>query len=142
MKHQPDRAKILAGAAFAAGLAMSGFAWANGGEFFLPAPEHGKVDLVYFGHIKDTDGNYVDDAQITISVKDLGLTFPFENDSPGHYRSPDIGAQIKDMGERVDPAQISIAISKKGYAQAKPVKVPEKPDGTYEIDFLLAKDKS
>ena len=139
---QSGRVKILTGAAVAMTLAASGFAWANGGEFFLPAPEHGKVDLVYFGHIKDTEGNYIDDAQITISVKDLGLTFPFENDSPGHYRSPDIGAQIKDIGEKVDPAQISIEVSKKGYSQAHAAKVPEKPEGTYEIDFLLSKDKS
>lgn len=142
MKHQSNRAKLLAGAALGGALAVSGLAWANGGEFFLPAPEHGKVDLVYFGHIKDTDGNYIDNAQITVSVKDLGLTFPFDNDSPGHYRSPDIGAQIKDIGEKVDPSQISIQINKKGYSQAKPVKVPDKADGTYEIDFLLSKDKS
>ena len=132
----------LGGGVLGVGLLVSGIALANGGEFFLPAPEHGKVDLVYFGHIKDTDGNYVDNAQITVSVKDLGLTFPFDNDSPGHYRSPDIGAQIKDIGEKVDPSQISIGINKKGYSLAKPVKVPEKPDGTYEIDFLLTKDKS
>ncbi len=138
---QPTARTKFASAALAVGLAVSGVAWANGGEFFLPAPEHGKVDLVYFGHIKDTDGNYIDDAQVTITVKDLGLTFPFENDKPGHYRSPDIGAQIKDMGEKVDPSQISIEISKKGYDQARPVKVPNKAEGTYEVDFLLTKQQ-
>ena len=138
MKQHSTRLALFA-AALGGAIAASGLAWANGGEFFLPAPEHGKVDLVYFGHIKDTDGNYVDDAQITVSVKDLGLTFPFENDSPGHYRSPDIGAQIKDIGEKVDPSQISIEVSKKGYTQAKPVIVPNKAEGTYEVDFLLSK---
>ena len=142
MKRRSNRARLLAGAAFGGALALSGLAWANGGEFFLPAPEHGKVDLVYFGHIKDTDGNYIDNAEIVVQVKDLGLTFPFDNDSPGHYRSPDIGAQIKDIGEKVDPSQISIAITKKGYTQLRPVKVPEKADGTYEIDFVLAKNKT
>ncbi|HLG89970.1 MAG TPA: carboxypeptidase-like regulatory domain-containing protein [Alphaproteobacteria bacterium] len=142
MKRNSMRATSMAGAVFGAALAASGIAWANGGEFFLPAPEHGKVDLVYFGHIKDTDGNYIDNAQVTVSVKDLGLTFPFDNDSPGHYRSPDIGAQIKDIGEKVDPSQISIAINKKGYSQVNQPRVPAKADGTYEIDFVLAKDKS
>jgi len=142
--HRSNRARLLAGAGLVAGLglALSGAAWANGGEFFLPAPEHGKVDLVYFGIIKDTDGNYIDDAQITISVKDLGLTFPFENDRPGHYRSPDIGAQIKDIGEKIDPSQISIEVSKKGYAQAQAVKVPQKPEGTFEVNLMLAKEKN
>ena len=44
-------------------------------SFFCP--EHGKVDLVYFGSIKDQSGKMVDDAQVTITVKGLGLTFPF-----------------------------------------------------------------
>ena len=132
----------LGGSVLGLSLMASAPVLANGGEFFLPAPEHGHVDLVYFGHIKDTDGNYIDQAEMTIHVEGIGMTFPFDNDTVGHYRSPDIGAQIKDIGEKVDPSQISIGINKKGYSLAKPVKVPEKPDGTYEIDFLLTKDKS
>lgn len=130
----------LGGGVLAAMLAASGSALANGGEFFTPAPEHGHVDLVYFGHIKDTDGNYLDGAEMTVHVDGIGMTFPFDNDSPGHYRSPDIGAQIKDAGETVDPAKISISCAKKGYKQAKPAVVPQKDSGTYEIDFILAKE--
>jgi hypothetical protein len=123
---------------------LVGAALANGGEFFLPAPEHGHVDLVYFGHIKDTDGNYIDNAELTVHVAGVGMTFPFDNDTPGHYRSPDIGAQIKDQGETVDPSQITIACSKKGYRQIRPTKntVPDKAEGTYEIDFVLEKEAS
>jgi hypothetical protein len=130
--------------ALALGLTAAGVALANGGEFFLPAPEHGHVDLVYFGHIKDTDGNYIDNAELTVHVGGVGMTMPFDNDTPGHYRSPDIGAQIKDQGETVDPAQITIACSKKGYRQVRPAKntVPDKAEGTYEIDFVLEKEGS
>jgi hypothetical protein len=119
---------LLIGMAFFAGAAL-----ANGGEFFLPAPEHGHVDLVYFGHIKDTDGNYLDNAELRIHVAGVGMTMPFDNDTPGHYRSPDVGAQIKDQGEDVDPSKITIACSNA---------VPDKAEGTYEIDFVLAKDGS
>ncbi len=132
----------LGGSALGLGMLLSSVAMANGGEFFLPAPEHGKVDLVYFGHIKDTDGNYLDDAEMTIHVDGVGMTFPFDNDSAGHYRSPDIGAQIKDNGEAVDPSKITISCTKKGYKQVKPATtaVPLKAEGTYEIDFVMAKE--
>jgi hypothetical protein len=142
MKLLRNFALSLAGGIFGITLAASGVALANGGEFFLPAPEHGHVDLVYFGHIKDTDGNYVDGAELTVHVDGLGMTFPFDNDTPGHYRSPDIGAQIKDAGEAVDPTKISIVCAKKGYKQVKPANtaVPLKADGTHEIDFVLAKE--
>jgi len=142
MKLRRQYAVFLGGSAFMLAIAASGLAMANGGEFFLPAPEHGHVDLVYFGHIKDTDGNYVDGAELTVHVDGVGMTFPFDNDSPGHYRSPDIGAQIKDAGETVDPTKITIVCSKKGYKQVRPNSpaVPLKADGTHEIDFVLAKE--
>ena len=140
MKRPHRFAVSLGGGVLGLGLMASGVALANGGEFFLPAPEHGHVDLVYFGHIKDTDGKFLDDAEMTIHVDGIGMTFPFDNDSPGHYRSPDVGAQIKDAGETVDPSKISIKCEKKGYKQAREVKVPLKPEGTYEIDFVMAKE--
>jgi hypothetical protein len=141
MKLQLRFASALGGGILTAAVGLSGPAFANGGEFFLPAPEHGHVDLVYFGHIKDTDGNYLDGAEMTVHV-DVGMTFPFDNDSPGHYRSPDVGAQIKDAGETVDPSKITISCAKKGYKQVKPTTnaVPQKDSGTYEIDFVLAKE--
>ena len=130
----------LGGSVLGLSLMASAPVMANGGEFFLPAPEHGHVDLVYFGHIKDTDGNYLDQAEITVKVDGVGMTFPFDNDTVGHYRSPDIGASIKDNGEIVDPSKITIAVSKKGYKMVKQPTVPQKAEGTYEIDFVLAKE--
>ncbi len=138
---RPQRNLIaLGGSVLGLCLMASGVALANGGEFFLPAPEHGHVDLVYFGHIKDTDGHYLDQAEITIKVDGIGMTFPFDNDTVGHYRSPDIGASIKDNGEIVDPSKITIAVSKKGYKMVKQPTVPQKAEGTYEIDFVMAKE--
>jgi hypothetical protein len=139
---RPLKLMALGGSILGIGLMASGLALANGGEFFLPAPEHGHVDLVYFGHIKDTDGNYLDQAEMTIHVDGIGMTFPFDNDTVGHYRSPDVGAQIKDNGETVDPSKITISCAKKGYKMVSPktTAVPLKAEGTYEIDFVMAKE--
>lgn len=140
MKRPQRHLLALGGSVLGLSLLASGVALANGGEFFLPAPEHGHVDLVYFGHIKDTDGNYLDQAEITVKVDGVGMTFPFDNDTVGHYRSPDIGASIKDNGEIVDPSKITITVSKKGYKMVKQPTVPQKAEGTYEIDFVMAKE--
>ena len=130
----------LGGSVLGLSLMASAPSFANGGEFFLPAPEHGHVDLVYFGHIKDTDGNYLDQAEMTIHVEGIGMTFPFDNDTVGHYRSPDVGAQIKDNGETVDPSKITISCAKKGYKMVRQPTVPQKAEGTFEIDFVMAKE--
>jgi hypothetical protein len=81
-------------------LALAGNVRANGEEFFAAAGS-GKIDLVYFGRIKDrrTGRSVTDEAIFLIKDKATGLSFPFTNDKPGHYRSPDVGAAIKDIGE-------------------------------------------
>jgi len=139
---RPVKLLALGGSILGLSLAASAPTFANGGEFFLPAPEHGHVDLVYFGHIKDTDGNYLDNVEMTIHVDGIGMTFPFDNDTVGHYRSPDVGAQIKDNGEAIDPSKITISAAKKGYKVVTPKTnaVPQKAEGTFEIDFVMAKE--
>jgi hypothetical protein len=139
---RPVKLLALGGSILGLSLAASAPTFANGGEFFLPAPEHGHVDLVYFGHIKDTDGNYLDGVEMTVHVEGIGMTFPFDNDTIGHYRSPDIGAQVKDNGETIDPSKITISAAKKGYKVVTPKTsaVPQKAEGTYEIDFVMAKE--
>ena len=131
---------LVLGAALAASVStFSPPALANGEEFFQPAGD-GKVDLVYFGLIKDENGRPLDDAVLTIRTKNAGMTFPFQNDAPGHYRSPDIGAALKDLGEKVDPNQTEIECTKAGYKQAHPVKVPTKTEGALELNFVMVKD--
>jgi hypothetical protein len=133
-------AQALSWGPLGAALLTSGLALANGDEFFQPAG-NGKVDLVYFGQIKDTDGHVLDKALVTLSAKGAGLTLPFMNDVAGHYRSPDIGAAIKDLGEKVDPSQIEINCDVPGYKQIKPAgtAVPSKNSGAIEVDFVMEK---
>jgi hypothetical protein len=118
--------------------AATSLALANGDDFF-EAPHEGSVGLVYFGNIKDVMGHVLDGAVVTVTAKSIGLAMPFENSVIGHYRSPDIGAALKQLGEKIDPNQISIVCNVAGYRQAKPAMVPAKADGAVEVDFVMEK---
>jgi len=141
MKSRCGYAKAFVFAVLGIALAAPGIAWANGEEFFQPAGD-GKVDLVYFGKIKDQDGKVLDNVNVTISVKNVHMVIPIANDAPGHYRTSDIGAMIKDTGEKIDPTQLEIVCTKDGYKQLKPAKfsVPtNKATGSVEVDFVMQK---
>jgi hypothetical protein len=105
---------------------------ANGTEFF-DASHDGEVLLYYFGNVRDSKGAVVDKFTVTVTAKNAGLTFPFRNDVPGHFRSPDIGRAIKDSGKPVDPRFITVNITKPGYRVARAPKVPDK-QGAVELD--------
>src|ERR1700694_5080520 len=119
-------------------LAFAGTVAANGEEFFAPAKD-GKVDLVYFGRIKDkrTGRSVTDSVYFLLKDKSTGLSFPFTNDKPGHFRSPDIGAGIKEIGEKVDVKGFEIDVNVAGYKKVTITKVPRKAQGTVELDLSL-----
>jgi hypothetical protein len=119
-------------------LAFAGTVWANGEEFFAAAGSN-KIDLVYFGRIKDqrTGRSVNDEAIFLIKDKATGLSFPFTNDKPGHYRSPDIGTAIKEIGEKVDVNAFEVELHVAGYKKATVTRVPRKTHGNVEIDFAL-----
>jgi len=111
----------------------------NGAAFFRPAGKNAKVDLVYVGTIKDVNGRRLNFADVTVNDKNLGLTFPFANDSPGHFRSPDIGALIKEESESVDPRNLEITCFVVGYkVTTRPV--PRKSQGILQVDFVMVVD--
>lgn len=112
-------------------------ALANGAAFFRPAGRNAHVDLVYFGSIRDRSGRPLDFVDVTITAGDL--TFPFANNSPGHYRSPDVGALIKEAGAIVNPAQLEITCYVSGYRQARR-SVPRRSTGIVEVDFTMDED--
>lgn len=125
---------VVVAAAVALALATGGVGLrANGAEFF-EAQNDGRVVLYYFGNVKDSKGNVLDKLMVTVTAKNAGLTFPFRNDSPGHFRSPDIGKAIEGAGKKVDPGQIEVKISKPGY---KMVKSPAIPDKQGAVDLGL-----
>jgi hypothetical protein len=119
-------------------LALAGSAWANGEEFFAPA-KNGKIDLVYFGRIKDsrTGRSITDSVYFLLTDKSTGLSFPFTNDKPGHFRSPDVGTAIKEIGEPVDVNGFVITANVAGYKRATIARMPRKAQGTIELDVRL-----
>jgi hypothetical protein len=119
-------------------LALAAPAWANGEEFFAPAKD-GKIDLVYFGRIKDsrTGRSVTDSVYFLLTDKSTGLSFQFTSDKPGHYRSPDIGAAIKGIGEKVNVDAFEITTIVAGYKKAAITRVPRKSEGTVELEVRL-----
>ena len=111
-------------------LALAGTAWANGEEFFAPA-KNGKIDLVYFGRIKDsqTGRSVTDSVYFVLTDKSTGLSFPFTNDKPGHFRSPDVGTAIKEIGEQIDVKGFVIDVNVAGYKRATIARMPRKAAG-------------
>lgn len=136
----PTRLTILFGITILglvfSGLVGSGTVRANGAEFF-EAENDGKVVLYYFGNVKDSKGNVLDKLMVTISAKNVGLTFPFRNDSPGHFRSTDVGKAIQGLGKTVDPTQIEITVTKPGYKVVKAPRIPSKLGAVQLENFVL-----
>jgi hypothetical protein len=120
-------------------LALSAIAFANGEEFF--ENEGGETVLYFFGHIKDSKGKVLDNTLLTVAAKNVGMNFPFKNDAPGHFRSPDVGKAIQGLGKKVDPAQIEIKVSKAGYKLVSATKVPNKL-GAIQIEVVMDPDAS
>jgi hypothetical protein len=119
-------------------LAAAGAVWANGEEFFAAA-KNGRVDLVYFGRIKDkrTGRSVKDSVYFLLKDKATGLSFPFTNDKPGHYRSPDVGAAIKDIGETINVNAFELDVNVTGYRTFTVANVPRKNHGAVELDVAL-----
>jgi len=110
-------------------------ALANGQEFF--AAPFGKVDLVYTGRVRDITGRFLYRAEVVIWSEELGLTFPSITDEYGHYRSPDVGANIKEVASVIDPTTLKAACAAPGYEQVRPIRIPRKPHGVVELNCTL-----
>jgi len=119
-------------------LALAGSAWANGEEFFA-LPKDGTIDLLYFGRIKDsrTGRSVTGSVYFLLTDKSSGLSFQFLSDKPGHYRSPDIGAAIKGIGENVKVDAFELTTIVEGYRNAKITRLPRKSQGTVELEVRL-----
>ncbi len=129
---------ILGFAVLAFFAALAPAAWANGEEFFAPA-KNSKIDLVYFGRIKDsqTGRSVTDSVYFLLTDKATGLSFPFTNDKPGHFRTPDVGTAIKEIGEQIDVNSFVITVNVAGYKRATITRMPRKAQGAIELDVKL-----
>jgi hypothetical protein len=117
-------------------------AWADGYEFFTV--DRGKaVNLVYVGQIRDRNSGQVvrEPAYFMVTEKRSGMTFPFVNDRPGHYRSPDIGESVEELaGMAVNPKDLEFELSVAGYKSVKLTDVPRKSKGVVEVNFRVERE--
>ena len=115
---------------------MSTLAWANGQEFFDPGAD-AKVDLGYVGRVRDLNGRFLKGATVVFWSEAAGLTFPSVTDMYGHYRTPDIGASLKELALTPDPNELKLAAALPGYELVRAPKIPKKASGRVVIDFVL-----
>ena len=119
-------------------------AWADGYEFFTV--DRGKpVNLVYVGQIREKDTGRVvrEPAYFMVNEKRSGMTFPFVNDRPGHYRSPDIGESVEELaGFTVNPADLEFEVSVAGYKNVKLSNAPRRNQGVVELNFRVEREGS
>jgi hypothetical protein len=120
-------------------LAFTGVVRANGQQFFAAA-QGKQVNLVYFGRLKDKrTGRLIrEQAFFTIFENSSGMSFPFLNDSAAHYRSPDVGAAVKELdGKKVDPKDLEIQVMVAGYKDVRLTTLPRTTHGAVELNFDL-----
>ena len=101
----------MGAAAFAAALAVSLPAFANGGDFFeeMMANFHNNSDdgVPYFGFVRDSKGKFIPEATVTATTP-TGSSFVVQADNRGHYR-------IAGFSKRVDAKKVQITCAKEGY---------------------------
>jgi hypothetical protein len=139
MKKQPLISAVLVASTATLILAGATTLFANGGLFFAPAGQ-GPVDLVYFGRVKDAQTGRTIRIEPHIDIVDpyTGLYFPFGGDMPGHFRSPDIGAAIKEITDTpIDTKRFQIMVSAKGYKDAEVTVIPRRSKGAIELNVKL-----
>ena len=109
--------------------------WANGGGFFSD-DEDDTADLgpAFFGFVKDAKGKFVQDVEITATIKSQNSTYVLHTDVTGHYRIPGFSKSI-------DPKDIEISAAKSGYKIVNQVRRGDnKPDQPIETDFTVSQD--
>src|SRR5262245_15928788 len=113
---------------------------ANGLPFFKPA-DGGLVDLVYFGQIKDRRGLPLSNVELAVETTSRYMyEIQFDQDRPGHYRTPDIGALYKEALQKVEPGIMTITALKYGYKDVTR-KVPLRSSGVLRVDFTMEPDE-
>jgi hypothetical protein len=134
-KRQPNPSTL----AIVVALLASGTLLANGESFFIPA-NRGPVDLVYFARVKNArTGRPIEKPPyVTIVDPYSGLIIPFVGDSPGHFRSPDIGKSIKEVTTHpIDTRQLEIVVTAMGYQTVKVGTIPRQSKGAIELNVKM-----
>jgi hypothetical protein len=127
-------ARYVAAMVFAVALACD--ARAGGGSFGNDEDsDQDNSGPSFFGFVKDTDGDAIDDAKITVTVKNLNSSMILRADSQGHYF-------VRGFDKSIDPADVDIQCSKEGYTVSRHVRRPAlDPGSPVEVDCILQHQK-
>jgi hypothetical protein len=110
MRFLPRRTWSSVCVALALAGAVSAAAWA-GGSSFGDDDDTEDEGPSYFGFVRDTSGNTVPDAKVTVGVKNRGGVVT-RTDALGTYRVPG-------FGKDVDTNDVEVACEKEGFKQVK-----------------------
>jgi hypothetical protein len=108
MRFLPRRTWSSVCVALALAGAVSAAAWA-GGSSFGDDDDTEDEGPSYFGFVRDTSGNTVPDAKVTVGVKNRGGVVT-RTDALGAYKVPG-------FGKEVSPNDVEISCEKPGYKQ-------------------------
>src|SRR5580693_1822133 len=97
-------------AALAVAGALSAPVWA-GGSSFGDDDDEADEGPAYFGFVRDTAGNSIPDAKVTVGIKNRGGVVT-RSDALGTYRVPG-------FGKDVDTKDVDVNCEKEGYKQVK-----------------------
>lgn len=116
---------------------------ADGDDFFDALEIPGKPEYVVFGSVKDSGGNYVSAALVTVEVEEPVLIYETRTSIIGRFRTVDVGRAVLDLGYDLDPARIKVSVSAPGYVLVRRFNraSPRQKRGAVEIDFLIKADK-
>ncbi|HZS64799.1 MAG TPA: carboxypeptidase-like regulatory domain-containing protein [Xanthobacteraceae bacterium] len=98
-------------AAMILGLSLLSFTAHAGGTMFGEDEDHDEnVGPPYFGFVKDTDGNAIADAKVSVTIKDRGGVVT-HSDALGLYKVPGFSVDV-------DPKNVEVSCEKEGYKPA------------------------
>src|SRR5579872_4173190 len=92
-------------------------AWAGGGSFGSDEDNPQESGPIFFGFVKDNDGDAIEDAKITVTVRNLNSSMILRTDMQGHFF-------VRGFDKSVDPADVEVACSKDGYREVRHVRKP------------------
>jgi hypothetical protein len=106
---------------------------AGGGSFGSDDDTDNSQDAgpTFYGFVKTSAGDVVDDAKITVTVKSLNSSMILRTDSQGHYL-------VRGFDKSIDPGDVNVDCSKDGFKEVQHVRKPSLyPNAPIEVDCIL-----
>jgi len=104
---------------------------AGGGSFGNDEDQAGDNGPAFIGFVKDSNGDGVDDAKVTVTVKARNSSMVVHADKQGMF-------MVRGFDKAINPDEIDIGCSKEGYAEVSATRRPAiDANSPIEVDCLL-----